>query len=284
MKKLKVVLPKGRIYENIVKLLNSAGLNLKVDDRIYRPIVNDKEIEIKIIKTQNIPKLLELGRHDIGFSGYDWIEETGANVVQLMDLKFDPVKIVAAIHKDMQIEDLRNRKIVVASEYENISRAFLEREKYKYVFLRTFGATEVFPPDDADMIIDNISTGRTLAMHNLKVIAIVLQSSTRFIANKEALNEKWKSEKIDELKIVFQAILAAREHVMLEMNNPLDKFDKIVGILPCMRSPTVSELYGKRGYAVKVAIKKEESIKIIPVLRKLGAMDILEYELKKVLA
>jgi len=285
MNKLKIVIPKGRIYDNVIKLLNSAGFGINVDDRFYRPAVNDnKEIEVKIMKTQNIPRLLELGRHDVGFSGFDWIVETGANVAKIMDLKFDPVKIVAAIPEKFEIEDLHRRKIVVASEYESITCSFLEKEKFDYVFLRTFGATEVFPPEDADMIVDNISTGRTLAAHGLKVVATILESSTRFIANKDALNDRWKRSKVSELKMLFQSILDARDHIMLEMNIPLEKFDQIVRILPCMRSPTVAELYGEQGYAVKVAVKKEESTKLIPKLKKLGATDILEYELRKVLA
>lgn len=285
MNKLKIVIPKGRIYDNVVKLLNSAGLEIKADNNYsYRPAINNKEIEIKIMKTQNIPRLLELGRHDVGFSGFDWIVETGSNVAEIMDLKFDPVKIVAAIPEELETEDLHKRKIVVASEYENITRSFLEKEKFDYLFLRTFGATEVFPPEDADMIVDNVSTGRTLAAHGLKVVATILNSSTRFIANKEALNDKWKRNKISELKTLFQSILDASEHVMLEMNVPLEKFDQIVKILPCMRSPTVAELYGKQGYAIKVAVNKEDSTKLIPKLKKLGAVDILEYELRKVLA
>jgi ATP phosphoribosyltransferase len=281
---LKVVIPKGRIYNNVAKLLSSAGFEIKADNNYsYRPATNNKETEIKIMKTQNIPTLLELGRHDVGFSGFDWIIETGSNVAEIIDLKFDPVKIVAAIPNELEVEKLRRRKIVVASEYENITRSFLEKEKFNYVFLRTFGATEVFPPEDADMIVDNISTGRTLAAHGLKVISTILKSSTRFIASKDALNDRWKRNKISELKTLFQSILDASEHVMLEMNIPSEKFDQIVKILPCMRSPTIAELYGGQGYAVKVAVKKRESIKLIPKLRELGATDILEYELRKVL-
>jgi len=282
MAKLRAVIPKGRIYENVVKLLNDAGISLQADERVYRPVVSDAEIEIKIMKPQNIATLVELEAHDVGFTGYDWIVEAGANIVEIMDLAFDPVKIVAAIPKELLNEDLHQRKIVVASEYENIARTFLKKEKYDYVFLRTYGATEVFPPDDADMIIDNTATGRTLEEHNLCVIATILESSTRFIANKSALEDPWKSEKIYEMKMLFQAILDSRERVMLEMNVPKEKFEEIVKILPCMRAPTVAPLYGEQGYAVKVAVKKTEATKLIPLLKKLGATDILEYEFRKV--
>jgi len=282
MRKLKVVVPKGRIYGNVVKLIADAGITLQTNDRVYRPCVSDSELEVKIMKPQNIPKLVELGSHDVGFTGYDWVIETGADVVEVMDLKLDPVKIIVAAPRTLLSENLFKRQIVVASEYEKIAREFLQKEGYDSVFLRTYGATEVFPPDDADMIIDNTTTGTTLREHDLCVISTILESSTRFIANREALTEQWKSQKIQEMKMVFQAILDARERVLLEMNVPKEKFEEIIRILPCMRSPTVAPLYGERGYAVKVAVKKKEVARLIPLLKKLGATDILEYEMRKV--
>jgi len=282
MRKLKVVVPKGRIYGNVVKLIADAGITLQTNDRVYRPCVSDSELEVKIMKPQNIPKLVELGSHDVGFTGHDWVIETGADVVEVMDLKLDPVKIIVAAPRTLLSENLFKRQIVVASEYEKIAREFLQKEGYDSVFLRTYGATEVFPPDDADMIIDNTTTGTTLREHDLCVISTILESSTRFIANREALTEQWKSQKIQEMKMVFQAILDARERVLLEMNVPKEKFEEIIRILPCMRSPTVAPLYGERGYAVKVAVKKKEVARLIPLLKKLGATDILEYEMRKV--
>ena len=282
-KKLKIVIPKGKIFLNVATLLNDAGIRFQqLNDRIYRPTVDKEDIEIKIMKPQNIPKVVEMGSHDVGFTGYDWIVETGANIVEVMDLKFDPVRIVAAISKKSDKRKLRSKRIVVASEYENIAKMFLEKEGYSYVFLKTYGATEVFPPDDADMIIDNTATGKTLTEHELCIIAEILKSSTRFIANKNALRDKWKSRKIFELKILFQAVLDARDRVMLEMNIPKQKLKDIVEILPCMRAPTVSPLFDGKGYAVKVAVKKSEVSALIPVLKKFGATDILEYEFRKV--
>ena len=148
--------------------------------------------------------------------------------------------------------------------------------------MRTYGATEVFPPDDADMIIDNTSSGRTLKKHKLKIIDTIMESSTRFIANKQSLKDKWKHEKINEMMTLFQSVLDARCRVMLEMNVPNDKFEKIIKMLPCMRSPTIAPLYGEQGYAVKIAVKKHDVVKLIPMLKKYGATDILEYEFKKV--
>lgn len=282
MQKLKMVIPKGRIYGNVVRLLNDAGFGVEVDERAYVPRIDDPEIEAKIMKPQNVPRLLELGSHDVGFTGRDWVIETGAQIAEIIDLEFDRVKIVAAIPESFTNLDLTQKKIVVASEYEQIAKKYLEQKKYQYILLRTFGATEVFPPDDADMIIDNVSTGRTLNEHNLTIIDTILESSTRFYANQAALNEPWKREKIEEMKMIFQAVLDARQRVMLEMNVPKEKLEEIVKFLPCMRSPTVAPLYGEQGYAVKIAVKRQEVVKLIPLLKKYGATDILEYDFRKV--
>lgn len=282
MNKLRVVLPKGRIFENVVQLLNESGIRISHHQRAYRPMVSDPEIEVKIMKPQNIPKLLELGRHDIGFTGLDWVTETGANVTELLDLGFDPVRIVAAIPEILSMEKLQKNRIVVASEYEKITRDFLDEQGYDYIYVRTYGATEVFPPDDADMIVDNTSTGQTLLAHDLKIIAEVMSSSTRFIADKRAMEDLWKREKISEILMLFRSILDARGRVMLEMNVAPENLEAIIRILPCMRAPTVSPLYREQGFAVKAAVKKQEAAKLIPRLKKMGATDILEYEFRKV--
>lgn len=283
MRKLSAVVPKGRIYESVLRLLRDAGIGFDVNEKVYRPMVSDEEIEVKIMKPQNIPKVIELGSHDTGFTGYDWVVETGADVKEVMDLKLDPVRIVAAVSKELREKDLHQMKIVVASEYENIAKRFLEKEVYEYTFLKTYGATEVFPPDDADMIIDNTSTGRTLIRNNLYIVSKLMESSTRFIANKKAMEDPQKREKILQMKMIFKALLDARERVMLEMNVPKERFDDVVKKLPCMRSPTVAPLYGEEGYSVKVAVKKTEVVTLIPLLKKLGAMDILEYDIRKVI-
>jgi ATP phosphoribosyltransferase len=234
------------------------------------------------MKPQNISQLVELGAHDAGFTGFDWIMETRSNVTEIIDLKLDPVRIVAAIPQNFSENHLMNKKIIVASEYKSITNKFLKQNRYDYVFIQTYGATEAYPPQDADMIIDNTATGRTLKEHGLKIIDTIMESSTRFIANRQSITDGWKREKIEELKMLFASVLQARERVMLEMNVPGDKLDDVVRILPCMRAPTVSPLHEDQGYAVKVAVRKNETRKLIPRLKKIGASDILEYEFRKV--
>jgi len=281
MDKLSVLIPKGRIYENISRLFAEAGFPLALADRTYRPAIGAGWLEAKIMKPQNVGELLELGSHDAGFTGIDWIRESGADVEEILDLGFDRVKVVAAVPQDYSEAKLRSKKLVAATEYVNLAEEWLKASGYQYRILRTYGATEVFPPDDADMIIDNTSSGQTLRDNGLKIVGTLLESSTRFVVSRSALADKGKRQRIEELAMLFRAVLDGRERVMLEMNIPKEQFESLAS-LPAMRSPTVAPLYGDAGYAVKIAVKKSEVPDIIPKLKNLGALDIVEYDLRKV--
>jgi ATP phosphoribosyltransferase len=274
------LIPKGRIFDNIALLFSSAGFPISLADRTYRPTLKVDWLDAKIMKPQNVGPLLELGRHDVGFTGLDWLEESRADVEKIMDLEFDKVRIVAAVPS---ASPLNKTNLTVATEYVNIADKWLSSQNYNYRILRTYGATEVFPPDDADMIIDNTSSGKTLKDNGLDIIATLLESSTYFVASKAALANPEKNARIQELAMLFKAVLDARDTVMLEMNVVESLFDELVAAIPCMRSPTVSPLYGEKGgFAVKSAVKKNEVPEIIPLLKKLGATDIVEYDLRKV--
>jgi len=281
MEKVSILIPKGRIFDNVSRLFLEAGFPISLADRTYRPAIGAVWMEAKIMKPQNVGELLELGSHDAGFTGIDWIKESGSDVEEVLDLGFDKVRIVAAVPSDYDEEKLKSKKIVVATEYVNLAEQWLKSQGYQYKILRTFGATEVFPPDDADMIIDNTSSGQTLKDNGLKIIGTILESSTRFVASKIALSNAEKKSRIEELAMLFHAVLDGRERVMLEMNIPKEQFESLAN-LPAMRSPTVATLYGDAGYAVKIAVKKNEVPDIIPKLKKLGALDIVEYDLRKV--
>ncbi|MHC6203647.1 ATP phosphoribosyltransferase [Breznakiellaceae bacterium SP9] len=282
MANLSILIPKGRIYENVSALFNEAGYPLYLADRTYRPVINADWLDAKIMKPQNVGELLELESHDAGFTGIDWIKESGAQVEEILDLGFDRVKIVAAIPAGLDAEQLKAKKIVAATEYCRLADTWLAAQGYRYKILRTYGATEVFPPDDADMIIDNTSSGQTLKDNGLKIIAVLLESSTRFVASKAAMADSEKRARIEELAMLFKAVLDGRNKVMLEMNVPKQCFPELVAGLPSMRSPTVAPLYGDTGFAVKIAVKKNEVSALIPRLKKLGAIDIVEYDLRKV--
>ncbi len=282
MDKLRILIPKGRIYDNLSRLFQEAGFPIYLPDRTYRPSLGTDWLDAKIMKPQNVAKLVELGGHDAGFTGDDWVKETNSSVVEVMDLGFDRVRIVAAVPKELDEAALKSKKIVVATEYVNIAEQWLKSRGYDYVLVRTYGATEVFPPDDADMIIDNTATGRTLQENGLRIVDTLLESSTRFVASKEAMEDEEKRQRIDELAMLFKAVLDGRDRVMLEMNVTKLRFPELVGGLPAMRSPTVAPLYGDDGYAIKIAVHKTEVPELLPRLKRLGATDIVEYDLRKV--
>ncbi len=281
---LKMLLPKGRIFDSVAGILAEASIIRESSGRGYTPRSCDPELQAKMMKPQNIAQLVEIGSHDVGFTGLDWMTETGADVEEVMDLGFDPVEIVSAAPCSSTRQALGSRRIIVASEYERITRNYLEKEGFDFFFIRTYGATEAFPPQDADLIVDNMASGRTLKENGLEIMDRLFSSSTRFIANRDSLRDPCKREKIGEIEMLIRAMLDARDRVMLEMNVPLDKMEEVVRALPCMRAPTVSPLYKNLGYAVKAAVRKRETVKLLPLLKKLGATDILEYELNKVIA
>jgi len=281
MEKLRILIPKGRIYDNVSRLFLEAGFPISLADRTYRPAMGAPWLDAKIMKPQNVGELLELGSHDAGFTGIDWIKESSADIEEVLDLGFDKVRIVAAVPQDYDEAKLKSKKLVVATEYVNIAESWLKSSGYQYRILRTYGATEVFPPDDADMIIDNTSSGQTLKDNGLRIIGTLLESSTRFVASKTAMANAEKRSRIEELVMLFRAVLNGRDRVMLEMNIPKEQFESLAS-LPAMRSPTVAPLYGDAGYAVKIAVNKHEVPDIIPKLKKLGVLDIVEYDLRKV--
>ena len=248
---LKLVLPKGRINTKVLALLSDCGIEIIGNDRNYRPNAYGFDFQVKLLKSQNIPSLVEMGQHDIGFAGLDWIKERHCDVEILKDLNFDPVRIVACIPEEWDWEEVKSRPVIVASEYKSISEEYLKREGFDYKLLRSYGATEVFPPEDADMIIDNTSTGTTIVANRLKIVDTVMTSGTQFIANKETMKDPGKRKDIEDLLTLMQSVLNGRERVLLEMNCENDQIDQIVSLLPAMRNQTVAKLYNENGFAIK---------------------------------
>ncbi len=284
---LTMTLPTGRIQDKVIDLLNQIGVDVSKNGRSYRPSVTTNGLTVKMLKGQNIPELVALGRHDCGFSGYDWIVERDADVVQLLDLGFDPVRIIAAVPDDLA-DDKANRfanlgrKIVVASEYRNLTEKYVKDQGFDAVYLQTFGATEALPPEDADMIVDNTATGTTLKQNRLTIVDELLRSTTRFICNKKALENPAKKQMLDEMVMLMESCLRARDKVLLEMHFGCEDFEKVIQQLPCMKAPTVAKLYGDQGYAVKIAVTNKEVPALIPRLVAMGARDILEFRLEKI--
>ena len=289
MEKLKVLLAKGRIYESVFELLNDVGISIYLPDRTYFPTTNQEDLAFQVVKPQITSILLAQNKADVGFSGKDWVYENGVqdSVEEIMDLGFDKVRIVAAIPESKDFDTLLKEPVTIATEYQALSKKWLDENKLNGTIFRTWGTSEGFVQDNDDalaqILIDNTSTGSSLKANRLKIVATLMESSTRMYASKEAMKDPEKKQKIMELKMLFEAVLAARNRVMLEMNVTRARFEGLVKGLPSMKSPTISPLYGDDGYAIKIAVSKGEVPTLLPRLKELGATDILEYDLRKVL-
>lgn len=289
MKKLSILLAKGRIYESVVELLKDVGISIYLPDRTYYPITNQDDLAFQVVKPQISSALLADNRADVAFSGKDWVFENGVQdqVEEIMDLGFDPVRIVVAVPETVDFDALLKKPVTIATEYQNLSRFWAKGKNVDGKIFRTWGTSEGFVQDNeqalAQILIDNTSTGSSLRANHLIICDTIMESSTRMYASKEALKDPEKKQKIMELKMLFEAVLAARSRVMLEMNVSKDNFDALIKGIPAMKSPTVSPLFGDNGYAVKIAVKKSEVPTLLPKLHQLGATDILEYELRKVM-
>lgn len=282
---LKMTIPTGRIQEKVLNLLKQIGVSITTNGRSYRPACNGSGMQVKLLKAQNIPNLIGLARHDCGFSGGDWIAEQQADVVELLDLKYDPVKIVAAMPEELAClgrQEWSKRPLIIASEYRRLTSQYIEKNGLKAVYLQAFGATEALPPEDADMIIDNTATGATLMANRLVIVDELMTSTTRFICNRAALEDASKRRRLEELVMLMQSAIRAKEKVLLEMNVGNEDFERLVANIPCMRAPTISQLHNAQGYAIKIAVPASEVPLLIPKLVALGARDILEYKLEKI--
>ncbi|WP_177527203.1 ATP phosphoribosyltransferase [uncultured Treponema sp.] len=289
MEKLKILLAKGRIYESVYELLSDVGISINLPDRTYFPTTNQKDLAFQVVKPQIVSNLIAGEKADVGFSGKDWVYENGVQdeVIEIMDLGFDPVRIVAAIPDTFDYDKVVSAPVTIATEYQNLSAGWVAAKKIKGTIFRTWGTSEGFVQDNeesiAQILIDNTSTGSSLHANHLKIVDTIMESSTRMYASKKAMADPEKKQKILELKMLFETVLNARSRVMLEMNVSEEKFESLVAGLPSMRSPTVSPLFGGNGYAIKIAVKKSDVPVLLPKLQSLGATDIVEYELRKVM-
>ncbi len=276
-------LPKGRIQPGVFDLLAGAGVQVHGGARSYRPTTNLAECEVKVLKPQNIVEMLHAGSRDVGFAGADWVAELDADLVELLDTGLDPVRLVVAAPRSLLQEGrLPGGHLVVVSEYERLTRRWLEARGEPYTFVRSYGATEVFPPEDADCIVDNTATGSTLEANDLEIVDTVLTSSTRLYASPRALDDPWKKRRIDELVMLLRAVLEARSRVMLEINVNSDDLERLVAMLPCMRQPTVASLHHGAGFAVKVAVPRADLPTLIPRIKASGGSEVLVSRLDQI--
>ncbi|MCW5757314.1 MAG: ATP phosphoribosyltransferase [Phycisphaeraceae bacterium] len=273
---IKFAIPKGRMFEGVRRLLADGGLDIEATERGYRPSLPLAGFGVKLLKPRAIVEMLAGGSRDVGFAGADWVRETGADLVEIVDTGLDRVRLVAAAPAALLDGGrLPDRPLVVASEYERIAQVWIEDRGLDATLLRSYGATEVLPPEDADCIIDNTATGATLVANGLVVIEELMISSTRLYASRTAMDDPAKREQVERVGLIVRSVLEARRRVMIEINVPADRLDVIVSVLPCMREPTVSALRSQSGYAVKAAVRREELAGVVPLVKQLGGTDIV---------
>jgi len=257
---LRLGLPKGRMEAGVLSLLGDAGVTVRPGARGYRPDVSLPETEAKLLKPQNVVEMLAAGSRDAGFAGADWVAELQVDLVELLDTELDQVQIVAAAPGA-----LPERRVVVASEYERLARAWIRDRRLAADFVRSYGATEVFPPEDADVIIDNTATGSTLEANGLRVI-----------------DDAARRRRIEDLVLLLRSVLDARRRVMLEVNASAECLDAVVAALPAMRRATVAPLFGNHGYAVKAAVPRDALPVVIPAVKAAGGTDVVVSRLAQI--
>ncbi len=282
---LLLAIPKGRMFNGIRDLFAEAGCPFTDPGRNYRVQTNLDGISTKLLKPQSIVEMVNVGRRDLGFAGADWVNELNADLVELLDTGLDPVSIVAAAPESLLVDGtLPDRPLVVASEYARLTEQWMREAGVDGRFVRSWGATEVLPPEDADCIVDNTATGSTLRANRLEIVDTLMQSSTRLYANPRVLDAPASRDRIEALVLVLQSVLDARRRVMVELNVAGDDLDSVLSILPAMRSPTLSALQGNAGSAVKAAVPKSGLADLIPALRKAGATDIVVSRIDQIVA
>jgi ATP phosphoribosyltransferase len=286
---LKLGLPKGSLQEATLRLFRKAGYHISVSSRSYYPVFDDPEIESMLIRAQEMARYVEDGVLDCGLTGHDWVLEQGADVVEVAELRygkegFRPVKWVVAVPLDSKIRSLRdlNGKRV-ATELVGFTRRYFKAKGIKAEVDFSWGATEVKPPYLADAIVEITETGTSLKANNLRIVETLIESTTRFVANKKAWHDRWKRQKMENIALLLKGALAAEEKVGLKMNVPERSFKRILSLLSAMHSPTVAPLSDKGWYAIDVVIDERTVRDIIPKLKSAGASGIVEYALNKVI-
>jgi|YelNatPaOPRAMG01_1025707.scaffolds.fasta_scaffold42988_2 ATP phosphoribosyltransferase len=302
MGRLRFAIPKGSLESDTLDLLRRAFYEVKGAERTYRPLISDREIELKILRPQEIPIYVAEGYYDVGITGLDWVEETAAKVEVLKDLEYGRVRLVMAAPITCgykSLSDLLERRlssnlpIRVSTEYLNItSQRIMANEVYQRYFgnktpmivtpwirkgenpsvciFLSFGATEAKPPEEADAIVDNTETGRTLEQNNLAVIEEFMTSTAVLIANRDAMRDHWKKEKILDILSMFTGVLESRKRLHIFLNVKEENLEELLSILPALKAPTINKLSVEGWYAVNTVIEKEELFRILPKLRRIA--------------
>jgi ATP phosphoribosyltransferase len=289
---LNLVLPKGSLEDQTLKLFEQANLPVRRgSEREYNASISDPRIDrVKMLRPQEIGGYVQKGYFDLGITGLDWIVETDTDVVSVMDMAYNktgigaPVKIVLAVSKESGIESPEQIKpgCRISTEYPNITRKFFEKLGIPVEVSVSYGATEAKVPEIADAVVEVTETGSTLRKNGMQIIAVLLESTTQLVANRQSYDDPAKRQEIEELKTLLAGVLAARGKVLIKLNVGEDNLQSVVSLLPAMKAPTVSRLYGTGFYAVETVVVKSEINLLIPQLKNAGAEDILEIPISKI--
>lgn len=285
---LRLGLPKGSLQEPTLELLKRAGFNIVVPSRSYRPTVDDDELELRLLRAQEIGRYVDHGFLDCGITGLDWIAENKAEVEVLTDLRYSkatsqPTRWVLVVPEDSSIKsvkDLEGKRI--STEAVDMTKDYLAKHGVTAEVEFSWGATEVKVPELVDAIVDITETGSSLRANKLRIVDTLMLSYPQFVSSKPAYQDEWKRQKMETLVLLLKGALEARDKVGLKMNVPTSVLDEVVKVLPAERSPTISQLANADWVAVETVIAESVVRKIIPQLKSLGAEGIVEYPLNKV--
>lgn len=288
MTQIKLGLPKGSLQESTFALMKKAGWNFKVGSRSYMPTVNDPAIAARLIRPQEIARYVQLGLLDAGLTGYDWIYENGADVVEVAELCYskatsNPVRWVVAVPNDSPIQsvkDLQGKRI--ATEAVGLTTRYLAEHGVSAEVEFSWGATEVKAPELVDAIVELTETGSSLRANQLRIVDTVLTSTTRLIANKAAWADAGKRAKIEQLALLLSGALNAENKVLLKMNAKKADVATISRVLPALHSPTVNTLSDPSWVAIETVVDESVVREIIPQLKAAGASGIIELALNKI--
>jgi ATP phosphoribosyltransferase len=289
-KVLKLGLPKGSLQESTIELFRRAGIRIGSSDRSYFPYCDDDEIEIMLIRSQEMGKYVQDGLFDAGITGQDWILETNVSVKEICELVygksgFKPVRWVLAVPESSKAKSLKDLDgKTIATELVNYVKKYCKKNNVKAKVEYSWGATEAKAGILVDAIVELTETGRSLKANQLRIVEDVLSSTTRFIANKQAWNDEWKREKMENIAILLKGALAAEGMVGLKMNLQESDLPKVMNILPSLKRPTVSPLTLEGWIALEVVVEESIVKRMIPDLKRAGAQGIIEYPLNKLIA
>lgn len=285
-----IALPKGSLEAQTLQVFKEADLEVRRTDRDYNPRIDDPRIgKVKILRPQEIPLYVQMGYFDLGISGVDWVEESGADVVEVANLSYSKtgegnVKIVVAVHRDEPIEDVTAIRpgSRVTTEYPRITKRFFDDLGIPVRLFPSYGASEAKVPDLMDVVVDLTETGSTLRKNGLKIVGEIMESHTALLANRDSLRDPEKHREVDEIATLLMGVIEARRQVLLTMNVPAAALERVIEVLPAMKRPTLSRLHGIDYFSIQTVVQKGLVNGLIPALKAAGAEDILEIPITKI--